>query len=75
MIQITFLNMLIAIMGDTFEKAIEQRENNARLTKLKIMGDYTNLIVRTDRECESEKHPFLNWFNDMVRSFKGTSRF
>ena len=23
MIQITFLNMLIAIMGDTFEKAIE----------------------------------------------------
>ena len=43
-IQITFLNMLIAIMGDTFEKAIEQRENNAKMTKLKIMGDYIHHI-------------------------------
>ena len=29
-IQITFLNMLIAIMGDTFDRATEERESNAR---------------------------------------------
>ena len=44
MIQITFLNMLIAIMGDTFDHCTEQKENNGRLTKLSIMNDYVNLI-------------------------------
>ena len=39
LIQITFLNMLIAIMGDTFDRATEEKDNNARLTKLSIMGD------------------------------------
>ena len=29
-IQITFLNMLIAIMGDTFDRATEESESNAR---------------------------------------------
>lgn len=41
--------MLIAIMGDTFEKATEERDNNARLTKLRIMSDYINLIVRDSK--------------------------
>ena len=36
--------MLIAIMGDTFEMVTDDKENNARLTKLKIMGDYIYLI-------------------------------
>ena len=40
--------MLIAIMGDAFERATEQRENNARLTKLRIMGDYIDLIDKSD---------------------------
>ena len=44
-IQITFLNMLIAIMGDTFDRATEEKDNNARLTKLSIMGDYIDLIL------------------------------
>ena len=29
-IQITFLNMLIAIMGDAYDRATEERESNAR---------------------------------------------
>ena len=37
--------MLIAIMGDTFDRATEELENNARQTKLKIMGDYIDLIL------------------------------
>ena len=55
MIQITFLNMLIAIMGDTFDHCTEQKENNGRLTKLSIMNDYVNLISQ-DMEGD-EKNP------------------
>ena len=51
-IQITFLNMLIAIMGDTFDRATEERENNARETKLRIMGDYVHLILKDEYEAE-----------------------
>ena len=36
--------MLIAIMGDTFNKETDDMENNARQTKLQIMGDYIHLI-------------------------------
>ena len=44
LIQVVFLNMLIAIMGDSFSQAIEQRELNANKEKISIMGDYINLI-------------------------------
>ena len=55
--QVTILNMIIAIMGDTFDKATDERENNARLTKLRIMGDYINLIVRDiDEESKMQKY-------------------
>ena len=53
-IQITFLNMLIAIMGDTYDRATEERDNNARATKLRIMGDYVNLILK-DEDVPEEK--------------------
>lgn len=43
-IQIVFLNMLIAIMGDTFGRVTESKQNHSRCTKLNLMGDYTNLI-------------------------------
>ena len=44
LIQIIFLNMLIAIMGDSFSQAIEEKELKGRLEKLHIMSDYTHLI-------------------------------
>ena len=49
-----FLNMLIAIMGDAFDQATEKREINATSTKLKIMGDYVDLIVRDEDEKQEE---------------------
>ena len=55
LIQITFLNMLIAIMGDTFTEATEEKENNARQTKLKIMGDYIDLINKDDIDEEDDE--------------------
>ena len=48
MITITMLNMLIAIMSNTFGEVWEDRENQLRLTKLQIMGDYVHLINRND---------------------------
>ena len=59
LIQIVFLNMLIAIMGDTYAQASENQENNARITKLEIMEDYIHLIVHdiknSNREITSEE--------------------
>ena len=40
------LNMLIAIMGDTFERIMENKDVNATMTKLELMGD----IVATLRQ-------------------------
>ena len=42
--QITFLNMLIALMGDTYGKVMEAKETYQLLTQRSIMGDYTALI-------------------------------
>ena len=39
-------------MGDTFDRATEERENNARETKLRIMGDYVHLILKDEYEAE-----------------------
>ena len=39
--QITMLNMLIAIMGDTFDKVSESKHTFTTRTKLQILGDYT----------------------------------
>ena len=56
--QITFLNMLIAIMGDTFGRVIENKANYGLQTKLSIMGDYTAVIDQKNslwRCCNSKK--------------------
>ena len=41
---ITLLNMLIAVMGDTFGRVTESKERFSLQTKLDIMGDYTAMI-------------------------------
>ena len=42
--QITMLNMLIAIMGNTFDMVIEKKAIHAMETKLSIMSDYSPII-------------------------------
>lgn len=46
LISIVFLNMLIAIMADTFDFAMENRAKNSRLTELQKMADCVNIINR-----------------------------
>ena len=38
------LNMLIAIMNDSFERVIEKIEYNAVHTKLELLGELVNII-------------------------------
>ena len=55
LIQVVFLNMLIAIMGDAFNQASESKEVKSRLTKIKIMSDYIHLINLSDDKDEAEE--------------------
>ena len=42
--QITFLNMLVAIMGDTFDRVIAQRPTFSLKNKLELMADMKSII-------------------------------
>ena len=50
------LNMLIAIMGDTYERVMENREVNATKTKLELMSDLMSTLKQTGEPGESKKH-------------------
>ena len=45
---VTALNMLIAIMGDTFGKVLEAHEKHSREMKISILADYINHIRKDD---------------------------
>ena len=53
MTQVTMLNMLIAIMGDTFGRIIEAKEVNALKTKIDLMKDLS--LVITDKNDVMEQ--------------------
>ena len=60
--QVTFFNMLIAIMGDTFGRVIENKSNFGLQTKLSIMGDYTAVIDEKNSlktVCCKSKYPLI----------------
>ena len=67
--QITFLNMLIAIMGDTFDRVIEQRPTFSLKNKLMILAGMEN-IIRTNETVDDTKiflyviQPVTNVEND-----------
>jgi len=42
--QIMFLNMLIAIMGDTFDRVTESKEQSALVEKIRILADYVYVV-------------------------------
>ena len=49
-LMVVFLNMLIAIMGDTFEQATNEKDKNARMTEIAKISAYSNLIMREDKD-------------------------
>ena len=42
--------MLIAIMGDTFERVTEMREQSAAVEKISILADFVYLVPRESEE-------------------------
>lgn len=66
-IQIVFLNMLIAIMGDTFDRVTEERFYNSRLTKLQIMADYVDFIDSGDEDDISDEEDNVSSNPDQSR--------
>ena len=56
--QVTMLNMLIAIMSDTFEHIIENKDLNSIKTKIEVMGELANNIHQ-DGEVDEERFLFV----------------
>ena len=55
--QITFLNMLIAIMADTFEKVIEQKPTFSLKNRLNLLATMKNILHK--KEIDSKSKIFL----------------
>ena len=56
-VQLVMLNMLIAIMGDTFDKITENRAINAIKSKLELLSDLSGVLKTED--IEQNKEVFL----------------
>ena len=48
-VQIVMFNMLIAIMGDTFDKITENRSINAIKSKLELLSDLEGVLDTEDK--------------------------
>lgn len=57
--QITFLNMLITLMGDTFGRVYESKNQFATMTKLEIMADNTSMIAEVNPEQKTDVYLFI----------------
>ena len=55
--QITFLNMLIAIMADTFEKVIEQKPTFSLKNRLNLLASMKSILPT--KEFDSDSKIFL----------------
>ena len=53
-----FLNMLIAIMADTFERVTESREQSALVEKIRILADYV-FVVPKELEAKGTMNKYL----------------
>ena len=57
--QVTFLNMLIAIMGDTFDKVIDNRPTYSLKNKLMLMADMQSIIAQETDATTADSNVFL----------------
>ena len=56
--QITFLNMLIAIMGDTFARVSEVKDQSALKANIDILADYVTVVGR-ESEANKNLHRYI----------------
>ena len=57
--QIAMLNMLIAIMGDTYERVIENRVVNATKTRLELLSDLVFTLDQKSAELDPDCFMFI----------------
>ena len=57
-VQLVMLNMLIAIMGDTFDKITENRAINATKSKLELLSDLSGVLKTEDKDQNEEIYLF-----------------
>ena len=57
--QIVILNMLIAIMGDTFDRVNDRKALFAMQTKLQVMSDYHNIIKSVNSQQDFHNYLFI----------------
>ena len=57
--QLVMLNMLIAIMGDSFNKEVENKELNRTKTKLEMLGDFSFILNKKDKKEENLTYMFV----------------
>ena len=57
--QVVFLNMLIAIMGNTFDQVIERRAQYALVTKLSILSEYYYVINERLADQKNDTYLFI----------------
>jgi hypothetical protein len=43
-VNVVVFNMLIAIMGDTFDRVIEEKKTSVLLLKVRMLSEYTHLF-------------------------------
>ncbi len=56
---ITMLNMLIAIMGDTFDRMMENKDSNAVRSKLELVADLGPILQQKDSADEPKTFFFV----------------
>ena len=58
--QITFLNMLIAVMADTFDKVKEVEKQSALKETIELMADYAIAVSRYSiKEQQDKRYIFV----------------
>ena len=71
LITIVFLNMLIAIMGDAFDRASENKDVDARRTKLQIRIEQDVFMTDLDTADDDEVSRLYQYFQNLYKSKLG----
>ena len=56
---VTFLNMLIAIMGDTFDRVIDQRPTFSLKNQIMILASYNSLIPKSFKSNDHDVYIYV----------------
>ena len=62
LVQITILNMLIAIMGDTFNQHVNEQDVQSKQQKLLLLSVYIDLVefyLNRCKKCIKKKNPLF----------------